>query len=154
MTLLRDSTTADTDLLFRVWRRSVDATHDFVAPDDLDRIARLVRDEYLPNAPLTVACAEGGRVVAFLGMTGCTIDSLFVDPDVRGTGVGKALIEHAKRRCPDGLDVEVNEQNSQAVGFYDHLGFTVSKRTPRDRQGKPYPLLVMNWAGNTELQTQ
>lgn len=154
MTLLRDSTTADTDSLFRVWRRSVDATHDFVATGDLERIASLVQDEYLPNAALTVACGDDGRVVAFMGMTGCTIDSLFVDPDVRGTGLGKTLIEHAKHRCPSGIDVEVNEQNSQAVGFYDHLGFTVSKRMPRDRQGKPYPLLVMIWTGEAQSQSQ
>ena len=148
MVRLRASTKADTDSLYRVWRSSVDDTHDFVAPDDLDRIARLVREAYLPDAPLTVACADGGRIVAFMGMTDCAIDSLFVASDARGSGVGRTLIEHAKQRCPDGLQVEVNEHNVQAVGFYEHLGFTISRRLPRDRQGKPYPLLVMVWPGS------
>ena len=154
MVLLRESTTADTDSLLRVWRSSVDDTHDFVAPDDLDRIARLVREAYLPNAALTVACADDGPIVAFMGMTDCMIDSLFVASDVRGSGVGKTLIDHAKQRCPDGLQVEVNEQNVQAVGFYEHLGFTISRRLPRDRQDKPYPLLVMNWRGTAAIPFQ
>ena len=37
----------------------------------------------------------------------------------------------------------VNEQNPQAIGFYEHLGFKVYKRTDNDEQGNPYPLLYM-----------
>ena len=38
---------------------------------------------------------------------------------------------------------EVNEQNPQAVGFYEHLGFQTYKRTECDEEGNPYPLLYM-----------
>ena len=37
----------------------------------------------------------------------------------------------------------VNEQNPQAKGFYEHIGFQVWKRTDCDEQGKPYPLIYM-----------
>ena len=37
----------------------------------------------------------------------------------------------------------VNEQNPQARGFYEHMGFRVYKRTDLDEQGNPYPLLYM-----------
>ena len=37
----------------------------------------------------------------------------------------------------------VNEQNPQAKGFYEHMGFHVYKRTELDEQGNPYPLLYM-----------
>ena len=40
-------------------------------------------------------------------------------------------------------DLAVNEQNPNAKGFYEHLGFTVYKRTELDEQGNPYPLLYM-----------
>ncbi len=40
-------------------------------------------------------------------------------------------------------EVTVNEQNPQALGFYQHLGFAVYKRTALDEQGNPYPLLYM-----------
>jgi putative acetyltransferase len=35
----------------------------------------------------------------------------------------------------------VNEQNAQAVGFYEHLGFQRTGRSDKDSQGRPYPLI-------------
>ena len=141
----RSSTAADADELFGVWRRSVDATHGFVSARDLEHIARLVRDQYLPTAELTVACDDSGRALAFMGMTRNEIDALFVDGNRRGEGLGRALVERAKAAWPDGLTVEVNEQNSEAIGFYERLGFRTVSRLPTDHQGRPYPLLVMAW---------
>ena len=40
-------------------------------------------------------------------------------------------------------EVTVNEQNPQAVGFYEHLGFVTYQRTALDEEGNPYPLLYM-----------
>ena len=37
----------------------------------------------------------------------------------------------------------VNEQNPQAVGFYEHMGFETYQRTDHDEEGNPYPLLYM-----------
>ena len=37
----------------------------------------------------------------------------------------------------------VNEQNPQAVGFYQHLGFVIYRRTSHDEEGNPYPLLYL-----------
>lgn len=38
-------------------------------------------------------------------------------------------------------EVTVNEQNPQAVGFYEYMGFKTYKRTDHDEEGNPYPLL-------------
>ncbi len=70
------------------------------------------------------------------------IEMLFVAPAVRGSGVGRRLVEHAISQCGATL-VDVNEQNEQAVGFYQKMGFAVTVRSPLDGQGKPYPLLHM-----------
>ena len=40
-------------------------------------------------------------------------------------------------------EVTVNEQNPQADGYYEHLGFQTYKRTECDEEGNPYPLLYM-----------
>lgn len=37
----------------------------------------------------------------------------------------------------------MNEQNSQAKGFYEHMGLQVYKSTDTDEQGNPYPILYM-----------
>ena len=63
-------------------------------------------------------------------------------PEERGRGLGEKLLRHAidkysvSRLC-------VNEQNTSAFGFYEHMGFKVYKRTERDEQGHPFPLLYM-----------
>jgi putative acetyltransferase len=40
-----------------------------------------------------------------------------------------------------GLTTDVNEQNAQAVDFYEHLGFERTGRSEMDNQGRPYPLI-------------
>lgn len=56
--------------------------------------------------------------------------------------MGRLLVEHAIGQ--GGVtQVDVNEQNEQAVGFYLKMGFTVTGRSALDGQGKPYPLLHM-----------
>ena len=40
-------------------------------------------------------------------------------------------------------DVVVNEQNYQAIGFYEHMGFEVYDRSATDEQGGPFPILFM-----------
>jgi hypothetical protein len=40
-------------------------------------------------------------------------------------------------------ELTVNEQNPQAVGFYEHIGFVAYQRHETDDQGKPFPVLKM-----------
>ena len=75
--------------------------------------------------------------------------TLFVDPDVRGCGVGKLLIEHALSLTPK-LTTNVNEQNEQAVGFYQKMGFRVTGRSETDDLGQPYPLLNLMYEQQAE----
>jgi len=52
------------------------------------------------------------------------------------------LLNHAMTVfCATELDV--NEQNEQAVGFYLKMGFEVVGRSDLDGTGKPYPPLHM-----------
>ena len=64
---------------------------------------------------------------------GTHMEALFIDPDVRGTGVGRQL-QHALTLCPQ-LSTDVNAQNAQAVGFYLRMGFVETGRSPLDSQG-------------------
>lgn len=126
--------------LFEIWRRAVEATHDFLSPDESDAIAAAVRDDYLPDADLWVAEDGEGRALAFMGMTGATVDSLFVDPEWHGRGIGRAMIGHA-RSLAGPLKVDVNEQNPGALAFYLRLGFRVEGRSETDSGGRPFPIL-------------
>jgi len=77
-----------------------------------------------------------------MGIENNRLEMLFLSPKVRGKGLGKQLLQYAVQDY--GVrELTVNEQNPQAVGFYEHLGFQTYKRTEYDEEGNPYPLLYM-----------
>lgn len=143
---IRQNAPADGPRVLEIWARAVDTTHDFLTQDDRTAIAAEVAD-FLPGAPLLLAVDEQDRPLAFMLVTGGHMDALFVDPEVRGQGVGRALVGHALRDAPH-LTTDVNEQNSQAVGFYERMGFRRIGRTDHDGQGRPYPLLHLQKRGD------
>ncbi len=142
MDRIRLSTVEDTAPLAAIWRASVGATHDFLSESDFRAIDTLVSEHYLPATRVWVALDAQGRPRGFMGLSGAHVDALFIDPDSRGQGVGRRLLDHARALCGP-LAVDVNEQNTQAVGFYRHMGFAVTGRSPHDDAGRPYPLLHM-----------
>ncbi len=90
---------------------------------------------FLPEAPLWVAVNMEDQPIAFMLLTG--------DPWMRCSSIrmsaavawGKLLIEHALSLTPK-LTTNVNEQNEQAVGFYQKMGFRVTGRSETDDQGQ------------------
>ena len=70
------------------------------------------------------------------------LEMLFVAPGARGKGFGRQLVNHVTRHC--GVRrVDVNEQNPQAAGFYERMGFRTAGRDATDPSGRPYPILHM-----------
>lgn len=80
--------------------------------------------------------------MAFMGVNNKKIEMLFVKNKMRNQGIGKSLINYGIKTFQIN-EVTVNEDNNQAVSFYEHLGFKVFKRTNLDEQGNPYPILYM-----------
>lgn len=132
---------AEWPALVRIWRSAVEATHDFLTPEDVDFYESRMLSDYLPAVELTVAEVEQ-TPVAFSGLAGNSLEMLFVDSACRGHGVGSALLSRAIEHHPD-LRLDVNEQNPQAVGFYQHYGFVVLSRSATDGDGRPFPILHM-----------
>ena len=130
------------EALLDVWESSVRATHHFLSDAEVKQIK-----EYVPQAlggveHLVVAENEQGSPIAFMGAENGRLEMLFIAAEKRGKGVGKTLLQYAIQHY--GVrEVTVNEQNPQAVGFYQHMGFETYKRTAQDEQGGPYPLLYM-----------
>lgn len=143
MITIRQSTPADGARVVDIWRRAVDATHHFLTPEDRRDIDAEVQS-FLPAATLDLAVDEADRPVAFMLLDGVRMEALFVDPDHRGGGVGRALVQEALRRHPR-LATDVNEQNGQAVGFYERLGFERIGRSECDGQGRAYPLIHLRY---------
>lgn len=142
---IRLSRPDERERLYRIWFDAVEATHGFLAEDDFEFYAALVRDELLPLGRFWVAADAEDRSVGFLHLDGATIEALFVDPAHHGEGIGRALVSHARTLSPH-LELEANEQ-SGAAGFYRRLGFRETGRSPVDGTGRPYPLIRMRLGG-------
>ena len=109
--------------LVEVWERSVRATHLFLSGGEIEAIRAYV-PRALEEVPHLIAAEdERGLLAGFMG-------------------VGKALLRYGLDRYAV-RELAVNEQNPEARGFYEHMGFRVYKRTETDEQGGPYPLLYM-----------
>lgn len=146
---IRRAAPCDYPALVALWRASVLATHDFLAPGDLEEIYLRLATVYLPGVEELWLAEEAGRSAGFLGANpvpgGRHIEMLFVAPDFFGHGVGTALLCHV-RDLADGrerLTVDVNEQNPKALAFYLSRGFVVVGRSERDREGRLYPLVYL-----------
>ena len=142
MTEAADRTPELLGRLLQVWEDSVRATHLFLSDAEIKDIKAYVPQALNGIAHLVTAEDETGRPVAFMGIENGTLEMLFIAPEERGKGLGRRLLQYGMEHYAV-QQLTVNEQNPQARGFYEHMGFHVYKRTDLDEQGNPYPLLYM-----------
>lgn len=131
----------DYEKLIAVWESSVRATHHFLSEKDIITYRWLILNEYFDQVRLYTVNVEE-EVMGFIGINKKSIQMLFIHPDVRGKGLGQRLVDFAKQEHHVYM-VDVNEQNEQAVGFYQKLGFVTVERSEVDAAGKPFPILSM-----------
>ena len=141
----------DTYLQFivQLWQANVKVTHTFLMKEEIQNIKQYVPQavEHVPH--LCIALSEKGELLGFIGVADQRLEMLFIQVNARGQGISKQLLRYAIKNF-DVKELTVNEQNPQAIGFYEHLGFVTYKRTDLDEGGQPYPLLYMKLAPNHE----
>lgn len=142
MITIRTRMAAENAQLAAIWLRSVRASHHFLNEEDIARLYPLVLNDYLPAVNVWVAEDPAGELCGFIGLDDNKVEMLFIDADRRGEGIGKALLTKAEAMHSE-LLLDVNEQNPQALAFYQHYGFVVAGRSELDGQGNPFPLLHM-----------
>jgi uncharacterized glyoxalase superfamily protein PhnB/GNAT superfamily N-acetyltransferase len=145
--MIRRALPSEVDGLVALWERSVRATHGFLTAADIDELRPQVGDALADEAlELWVLTGDDDRALGFMALADDDIAALFLEPGARGRGGGRRLVEHAQQLRRRDLTVDVNEQNPQAVGFYEAVGFRVVGRSPLDGAGRPFPLLHMRRA--------
>nr|WP_289846876.1 GNAT family N-acetyltransferase [Maribacter dokdonensis] len=102
----------------------------------------MILNTYLDAVNLRAYRNHEKEIIAFLGVDQSNLEMLFVHPDYRGQGIGALLLQYAIKDLKI-YKVDVNEQNKQAVGFYEHYQFKTQSRSELDATGKPYPILHM-----------
>jgi len=133
---------SDYEELTRVWEASVRATHQFLPDSYIELLRNLVLTRYLDAVMLICTKDAQQRITGFAGVAAGKIEMLFIDPSHRGQGLGKQLLRYSIERL-NADELDVNEQNPQALGFYEKQGFEVIGRSEVDGMGQPYPLLHM-----------
>lgn len=128
--------------MLNVWENSVRATHDFISEEDIEFFKPIIIEQAFPAVQLRCIKSTSGSILGFVGVHDDKIEMLFILNEERGKGVGKLLLQYAIEQL-GATKVDVNEQNPQAVGFYEHMGFKVVSRSPVDDMGKPFPILHM-----------
>lgn len=137
MLSIRDATSADVPLILDFIRGLAEYEREpkavIATKDDL------LRDGFGPNPKYRSVIAEwNNRPAGFAfffynystwrGRPGLYLEDLFVLPEMRGKGIGKALLEHlatiAVREKCYGIVWQVLEWNEAAIKFYSSLGAT------------------------------
>lgn len=125
-----------------VWEVSVRATHTFLSEADIAFFKPKILDEYLYAVDLLAYRDASEEIIGFIGIHESKIEMLFVHPKHFKQGIGKVLTQYViQNHCVH--EVDVNEQNPEALAFYEHMGFKVISRSDTDGLGKPFPLLHM-----------
>ena len=79
-------------------------------------------------------CQLRYRLSVWTGADDCWLEDLFVTAAARSGGHGRALVEaafeSARARGCRRIELDVNEQNTGAIRFYESLGFTTEPKPP------------------------
>jgi GNAT superfamily N-acetyltransferase len=128
----------------RLWMRSAEehTAHDRVyetSPGAEKTMRRFLADVANSGYSFLFVAAAGDRTVGFISgelrqgsptflpRTWASVDDVFVEPEYRNRGMGRALLQSvrdwAQERGADGISLQVAAANSRGRKFYEDLGF-------------------------------
>jgi len=105
---------------------------------------RFLSDRVLADDRVLAALDEAGKVVGFIAFGRGWVNHLYVLPGFQRLGIGRRLLEEAKRQC-SGLKLWTFERNTGALRFYESQGFSVVKRTEGTENEEKEPDLLLQW---------
>lgn len=82
-----------------------------------------------------VTLAQAPHIVGFLTLENDYVSSLYVAPDARRLGIGKRLLDNAKKNSSQ-LSLWTFQANIQARRFYMREDFSEARRTQDDNEEK------------------
>jgi ribosomal protein S18 acetylase RimI-like enzyme len=128
----------------RLWMRSAEehTAHDQVyetAPGAEKTMRRFLADVANSGYSFLFVATAGDRTVGFISgelrqgsptfhpRTWASVDDVFVEPEYRNRGMGRALLQSvrdwAQERGADGISLQVAAANARGRKFYEDLGF-------------------------------
>ncbi|HEU4493588.1 MAG TPA: GNAT family N-acetyltransferase [Rubrobacteraceae bacterium] len=142
--IIRPGRREDVEEAARLWMRSAEehTEHDQIyatAPGAERVMRRFLADLTASSHTFLFVAESGGQTVAFISgelregsptfrqRTWASVDDVFVEPDSRNLGIGRALLQSveawAKERGANGISLQVAAANRRGRKFYEELGF-------------------------------
>lgn len=86
-----------------------------------------------------VVAERNGEIVGMLAVQPelPALDQIFVRPSEQGKGIGKALLDEAKRIMSKGFTLRTATRNAPARSFYEAQGLTFVEEGLHPRKGTP-----------------
>lgn len=136
--MIREFQDADLNAVAAIWLETNLKAHDFIPAqywqDNFAPVKKL-----LPQAQIYVFEEEAAhQIQGFIGLQGGCIAGIFVSSQAQSRGIGKQLLDAAKRARPE-LSLKVYQKNARAVRFYQREGFqTAREGVDEDTKEKEY----------------
>ena len=125
--------------LLELWEKSVRASHHFLNDEQILKIRQqIIQHSYFDQVQL-FHVEHQQQILGFMGIVGSKLEMLFISPLAFRQGIGSQLLQHALALGV--TEVNVNEQNPDAIAFYLKHGFEIISRSETDSEGNPYPIL-------------
>jgi putative acetyltransferase len=145
---LRSYSAVDEDATIALWQRTWQVAYPQIAFEKrLEWWRARWRDELVPVATIVVA-ERDGVMLGFVTIDRKTgyLDQLVVAPECWQSGVGRLLVDEAKRLSPEKIELLVNQDNERAIAFYAKAGFSITGESVSKHSG--LPLYEMTWKPN------
>lgn len=133
---------SDYNEILHVWEASVRATHYFLKSEEINFYRPIILKYALPELVHLLGIRQNNKLCGFMGLSKHKIEMLFIAPEQFRCGLGTKLLNHAIALGYKQIDV--NEENSAALKFYQHRGFHIISRDELDDNGKPHPVLHLS----------
>lgn len=113
----------DIEVVLDIWLSASIQAHDFVAAEFWISQVDSMRNIYIP-ASETYVFERESKIVGFYALHENTLAAIFVAPNFQGLGIGKQLMNHAKKQRTS-LMLSVYKENKPSFNFYRSQGFIV-----------------------------
>lgn len=141
---LRTATVADADAIAAVFSPSRRLLKFLPEIYTVEEDRWFIEHVILEECQVTVL-ADNGAIVSFIAQQGSEIRLLHTHPDQIGNGAGSLLVNRAKARGPDMLELWCFQANEKARRFYERHGFVPVEFTNGDRNEEKTPDVRYRW---------
>lgn len=141
--MIRPFSENDIFAVMQIWLDANIKAHSFIPKDYWTDNYAMVKD-ILPQAEIYVCeNSDTSQIDGFIGLTDNCIEGIFVREDMRSRGIGKQLLDYAKK-IKSSMRLSVYQKNTRAIAFYQREQFVIRSESLDDSTNENE--FIMTWS--------